>query len=51
MLVEGCQDLVWSVARCDAGNDNIWLSKAEAVVWEWSTGAWEWCAIRMEKFK
>ena len=51
MLVESCQDLIWSVARDDAGNDNKWLGKSEAVVGEGSAGAREWGTVGMEKLK
>ena len=51
MLVESCQDLIWSVARGNAGNDNKWLGKSEAVVGEWSAGAWEWGTVGMKKLK
>ena len=51
MLVESCQDLVWSVSRGYAGNDDKWLGKSEAEVGEWSAGAWERGTVRMETFK
>ena len=48
MLVESGQDLIWSVARCDAGNNDKWLCKSEAVVGEWRAGAWEWGTVGMD---
>ena len=41
MLIESCEDVVWGIARCDAGKDDERLGKSEAVVGEWGAGTWE----------